>query len=62
MGLLTAKLAMSVRKALTLTTFSMDEPASSSTALRLEMQAAVFSWMVPSIRLPSASQGIWPEQ
>jgi hypothetical protein len=53
---------MSVRKALTLTTFSMDEPASSRTAFRLEMQAAVFCWMVPSIRLPSASQGIWPEQ
>jgi hypothetical protein len=53
---------MSVRKALTLTTLPMDEPASSRTALRLAMQAAVFSWMVPSIRLPSASQGIWPEQ
>jgi hypothetical protein len=41
--LLTAKLLMSVKKALTLTTFSIDEPASSRTALRLAMQAAVFS-------------------
>lgn len=56
--MLTAKLSMSVRKALTLTTFSMDEPASSRTALRLAMQAAVFSWMVPSTRLPSGVQGI----
>jgi hypothetical protein len=53
---------MSVRKMLHLTTFSIDEPASSRTALRLAMQAAVFSWMVPSTRLPWASQGICPEQ
>lgn len=56
------KLAMSVMKAFTLTTFSMPEPAASRTAFRFLMQAAVFSWMVPSIRLPWASQGICPEQ
>ena len=38
--------------------YSMDEPASSRTAWRLRMQAAVFSWIVPSIKLPSTSQGI----
>ena len=58
----TAKLAMSARKTWTFTTFSMDEPASSSTALRLAMHWAVFCWTEPSIRLPSASAGIWPEQ
>ena len=59
---LTAKLAMSVMKMLTLTTFSIEEPASSRTALRFLMQARVISWIVPVTRLPSASQGIWPEQ
>lgn len=58
----TAKLPMSVMKMLTLTTFSMPEPAAVRTALRLLIQAAVFCWMVPSTKLPSASQGIWPEQ
>lgn len=53
---------MSTRKTLTLTTLSSDEPASVSTAWRDLMQAAVFSWMVPSIRLPSLSAGICPEQ
>lgn len=53
---------MSVMKMFTLTTFSMPDPAVVSTAFRFLMQAAVFSWMVPSTRLPSASQGIWPEQ
>ena len=59
---LTWKSAISVRKTLTLTTFSMDEPASVRTAWRFLMQAAVFSRVVPSMMFPSLSQGIWPEQ
>ncbi|KAL2290900.1 hypothetical protein FJTKL_14841 [Diaporthe vaccinii] len=58
----TAKSFMSLRKMLTLTTLLMSEPAATRTALRLRMQAAVFSWMVPWIRLPSGSKWIWPEQ
>jgi len=53
---------MSVKKTFTLTTFSRDEPAAIRTASRLLMQAAVFSRVVPSMMLPSLSQGIWPEQ
>ncbi len=60
--LLTAKKAMSARKMLTLTTFSIEEPASSRTAFRFLMQAAVLSWMVPSTGFPSLPKGIWPEQ
>lgn len=58
----TAKSFMSPRKMLTLTTLLMSEPAATRTALRLRMQAAVFSWMVPWIRLLSRSKWIWPEQ
>lgn len=59
---LTTKLSMSAKKMLTLTTFSMLEPAAVSTALRFLMHCPVFSWMVPWTKLPSASRGIWPEQ
>lgn len=52
----TAKSFMSARKMLTLTTLLMSEPAATRTALRLRMQVAVFSWIVPPSRLPSTSK------
>ena len=46
---LTAKLDMSARKTVVLTTFSMEEPASVRTAWRFLMQRAVFSAMEASV-------------
>lgn len=59
---MSANRAMSARKMFTLTTRSSDEPAAVRTAFRFVMQAAVFTPMGPSTRLPWASLGICPEQ
>lgn len=59
---LTAKKPMSARKMLTLTTLASDESAAFRTASRFLMHWAVLSWIVPSIRAPVLSEGIWPEQ
>lgn len=59
---ISAKSAMSARKMLTLTIFWVEEPASLRTASRFLKHSAVFSAMVPSIRVPWGSRWIWPEQ
>ena len=56
-----AKSAMSVRKALTLTTRSSAEPAAARMALRLAMQVRVRRATPPSTTSPEGSAGIWPE-
>ncbi|CRK28283.1 hypothetical protein BN1708_015172 [Verticillium longisporum] len=51
---------MSARKTLTLTTLSMEEPASVRTARRFAMIWRVLSVMEPVTRAPSGVAGIWP--
>ena len=56
---------MVVRKILTLTTFSIEEPAAVRTADKFLMQSSVIAEMVEdsSVRIsPVGVQGIWPEQ
>ena len=58
---ISAKSPMSVRKTLTFTTLSMEEPAAFRMALMLLMQVSVFWAMLPSTSVPVVSAGIWPE-
>jgi hypothetical protein len=53
---------MSEMKMVVLTTLEREEPACLRTASRFSQHKRVFSAMVPSIRVPSAVRGIWPEQ
>jgi hypothetical protein len=51
---------MSVKNTPTRTTFPISLPLASRMALRFWQHRAVFSAMVPSIRAPVVSAGIWP--
>jgi hypothetical protein len=58
---ISAKCAMSSRKTLTLTTRSILTPASVKMPTMFSQHCFVLSAMLPSIRLPFVSAGIWPE-
>ena len=58
---ISAKFAMSSRKTLTLTTFSTGVLASFRMATMFSQHCVVLSVMLPSIRAPVLSAGIWPE-
>jgi hypothetical protein len=58
---ISAKCAMSSRNTLTLTTRSMPTPASFSMPTMFSQHCVVLSAMLPSIRAPVLSAGIWPD-